>query len=405
LSELVLKNIREGRLTFIPSVPEGIKQAEVVFICVGTPQSETGAADLSCVWDVAKEIGRNLNGYKVIATKSTVPVGTNEKIKKIIKENLVGYVDFDVVSNPEFLREGSSVEDMKKADRVVIGSDSERAYGVMKRLYQHLGVPIVECDLRSAEIIKYASNAFLATKISFINEMAQLCERSGADVTVVARGMGLDKRIGPHFLKAGIGYGGSCFPKDVAALYRTSTDQAYDFKLLRGVMEVNELQRVNFISKVSRFYGENLSGKVFAALGLAFKPDTDDARESVAIEVVKKLRGLGANLQVFDPQAMVNAKKMLGETGIKYCLDEYEALEGADAVFILTEWPHFANLDLDRARQLLRSCVIFDGRNLLNQEIVENLGFTYFAVGRKTNGTQRLEAGKVDGTSAVLRNG
>ncbi|HOV97607.1 MAG TPA: UDP-glucose/GDP-mannose dehydrogenase family protein [bacterium] len=405
LSEIVLKNISENRLSFTTSISEGVRNSDVVFICVGTPQSETGDADLSAVWKVAADIGKNLNDYKVIVTKSTVPVGTNEKIKKLIKENLIENVDFDIVSNPEFLREGYSVEDMKNPDRTVIGSDSEKALSIMRSLYDHLGKPILECDLRSAEMIKYASNAFLASKISFINEMAQICERSGADVSVVSKGMGLDNRIGPRFLNAGIGYGGSCFPKDVAALYKTSTDQAYDFKLLRGVMEVNEIQKDYFVSKVVRYFGKNLSERTMGVLGLAFKENTDDIRDSVAIEIVKQLRGLGAYIKVFDPQAMFNAKKVLGETSIKYCLDKYEAIENSDALVILTEWKEFANLDLQKVKSMLKNPVIFDGRNLLNREKVESSGFVYFAVGKRTNGVELLDKEPSGVSGVILKNG
>lgn len=404
LSDIVLRNIQDKRLNFTTSMPEAMEEAELVFICVGTPQSDTGAADLSAVWKVAEEIGQNLKSYKVIVTKSTVPVGTNEKIKEIIKQNLKFDVEFDVASNPEFLREGSSVEDMQNTDRTVIGSDSERGLEVLRALYSHLPSPIVETDLRSAEMIKYASNAFLATKISFINEIAQLCERAGSDVGEVARGMGLDKRIGPDFLRAGIGYGGSCFPKDVAALYKTSTDEAYDFKLLRGVMEVNKLQQANFVRKAQKFFGKNMSGKTFACLGLAFKGNTDDIRESVAIEIVKELRGFGAVIKSFDPEAMVNAKKQLGENSIKYCLDEYETMEGADALFILTEWSRFARLDLDKVKSLLRQPVIFDGRNLMNRKEVESMGFTYFAVGKRTNGLNKIEQAEFKPSYAWLKN-
>jgi UDPglucose 6-dehydrogenase len=398
LSEIVLKNITEGRLSFTTLLSEGVKNSEVVFICVGTPQSDSGAADLSAVWEVAKEIGQNLNSYKVIVVKSTVPVGTNERVKKIIKENSSSVYDFDVASNPEFLREGCSVEDMRNPDRNVIGSDSTRALEILRSLYTHLGKPIVECDLRSAELIKYASNAFLAAKISFINEMAQVCERAGADVSIVSKGMGLDRRIGPYFLNAGIGYGGSCFPKDVAALYKTSSDQDYDFNLVRGIMDVNKLQKEYFLQKVIKFFGKNLSGKKFAVLGLAFKNDTDDIRDSVAIEIVKFLRGHGASLSVFDPQAMYNSKQVLGEVNIKYCLDKYEAIEGADALFILTEWKEFASLDLEKVKLALREPVIFDGRNLLNWPKVESLGFTYFAVGKRTNGIEKIERKKLYST-------
>ena len=391
LSELVLKNIKEGRLSFTTNLKEGMSEAKVVFICVGTPQDDTGAADLTAVWQVAEEIGKNLNGYKVIVTKSTVPVGTNERVKEIIKENVSGKVNFDVASNPEFLREGTSVEDMTATDRTVIGSDSPKALEILKKLYVHLNSPIVACDLRSAEIIKYASNAFLATKISFINEIALLCDRAGADVSIVAEGMGYDKRIGKAFLKAGIGYGGSCFPKDVAALFRTSTDQAYDFRLLRGVMEVNEKQKYHFVKKVTEKLGENLNGKVIACLGLAFKDNTDDVRESVALEVIKLLRGLGAKLRVFDPQAAKNARAVLGELDIYYAKDAYDAAEGADALCVLTEWDEFKELDTKKLKKEMRGIFLFDGRNIMNRDELERVGFTYLSVGRTFNGHKSLK--------------
>lgn len=405
LSEIVLRNISENRLSFTTSLEDGVKNSEVVFICVGTPQSETGDADLSAVWKVAEDIGKSIDSYKVVVTKSTVPVGTNEKVKRVIQDNLQRNVEFDVVSNPEFLREGYSVEDMMQPDRTVIGSDSKRALSIMRTLYEHLERPIVECDLKSAEMVKYASNAFLASKISFINEMAQICERSGADVSVVAKGMGLDNRIGPRFLNAGIGYGGSCFPKDVAALYKTSTDQAYDFKLLRGVMEVNEIQKNYFVSKVTRFLGGNLSGKTLGVLGLSFKENTDDIRDSVAIEIVKIVRGLGAQVKVYDPQAMYNAKKSLGSTSIEYCLDKYEVMNDADALLILTEWKEFANIDLDKVKSMLKTPVIFDGRNLLDRDKVESSGFTYFAVGKRTKGVELLDERPAGVPGVILKNG
>lgn len=405
LAEIVSKNVREGNLSFTTFLSEGMNEAQIVFICVGTPESDTGHADLSAVWKVAEEIGQNLNDYKVVVVKSTVPVGTNEKIKRIIKENLRSNIEFDVVSNPEFLREGYSVEDMRDPDRTVIGSDSEKALSIMSQLYEHLGKPIVACDFRSAEMVKYSSNAFLATKISFINEIGQLCERAGADVAVVARGMGLDSRIGPRFLNAGIGYGGSCFPKDVEALYKTSTDQAYDFKLLRGVMEVNSLQKDHFVDKVTRYFGKNLSGKTLSVLGLAFKQNTDDIRESVAIKIVKILRGLGADLKVFDPEAMYNSKHELGDSKIKYCLDKYETMDDADGLLILTEWPEFATIDLDRTKKLLKTPVIFDGRNLLDRKKVESSGFTYFCVGKRTSGLDLLDQRPTGHPGVILKNG
>lgn len=404
LKDLVMKNIKESRLSFTTSIPEGMKDAEIVFICVGTPQGDTGAADLSAVWKVAEEVGKNLDDYKIVVTKSTVPVGTNEKVKQIIKENLKKDIEFDVASNPEFLREGYSVEDMKNPDRTVLGSDSIKAIEKLKEIYTHLNRPIVECDLRSAEMIKYASNAFLATKISFINEMGQLCERAHADVSVVSKGMGLDSRIGPRFLNAGIGYGGSCFPKDVAALYRTSTDQAYDFKLIRSVMEVNRLQQDHFLTKVTRFYGNNLCDKTFGVLGVAFKENTDDVRESVAIDIVRKLRGLGAQLKIFDPKANDNAKVILGNDNITYCSSLEEVCDDSDALFILTEWKEFTNIDLPKVKNLLKDPVIFDGKNMLDKNKVESMNYIYFAIGKHTNGLdQLLDKGYY--TQALLTNG
>ena len=403
LTEVVMENIESGRLSFTTSIPEGIKEAEIVFICVGTPQDEvTGAADLSAVWAVAKEIGENMNGYKVVATKSTVPVGTNERIEEIIRQNAPKGSRFDVVSNPEFLREGSSIEDMRNSDRIVVGSDSEKALGIMKDLYNHLDTVIVETDLRSAEMIKYASNSFLATKISFINEMAQICERAGADISLVSYGMGLDKRIGKYFLNAGIGHGGSCFPKDVSALYKISSDQAYDFKLLRAVMEVNERQKDYYIGKITNYFGKNLEDKTIACLGLAFKPDTDDVRESVAIKIVQNLRGRGASVRVYDPKAMDSARAELGDSMVYYAKDPYDAMKGADGLCLLTEWKQFGELDLDKVKENLKDKVIFDGRNLLDKELVQKKGITYFAVGKRTNGG---EYKRFEGSSAILENG
>ncbi|MFA6982156.1 MAG: UDP-glucose/GDP-mannose dehydrogenase family protein [Patescibacteria group bacterium] len=389
LEEIVSKNIKQNRLSFTTEMGVGMKGAEVVFICVGTPQDDTGAADLSYVWSAAKTIGQNLEDYKVIVTKSTVPVGTNERVGQIVKENLKKPVEFDVASNPEFLKEGYSVEDMNHTDRTILGSNSQKAIEILKKIYAHKESPVVECDLRSAEMIKYASNAFLATKISFINEIAQICNRAGADVAVVGHGMGLDKRIGRSFLYPGIGYGGSCFPKDVAALYRTSTDQAYDFKLLRGVMEVNELQREYFVRNITRELGKNLCGKTIACLGLAFKENTDDARESISIKMIQRLRGLGANIRAFDYQATENAKHILGDEKIYYAKDEYDAMDGADALCLLTEWKQFRELDLAKTKKMLKGALIFDGRNLLDMEEVQSKGFTYYAVGRPTNGAKK----------------
>ncbi len=383
LDEIVLNNIKEGRLKFTTNLAHGMKDAEIVFICVGTPQDDDGKADLSAVWAVAKEIAKYLTDYKVIVTKSTVPVGTNEQVFKIIKENLKGEVPFDVASNPEFLREGYSVEDMKNTDRTIVGVNSDRAKKVMEEFYAHVDAPLVMCDLRSAEMIKYASNSFLATKISFINEIGQLCEKTGADVRVVAKGMGLDSRIGPKFLNAGIGYGGSCFPKDVSALYKTAFDYAYDFKILRAVIEANELQKHHFIKKITRRYGKNLSGKTFACLGLAFKDNTDDIRESVGIKVIKQLRGMGAKIRTYDSHAMENAKNELNDTNMYYAKDAYDAAKGADALCVLTEWGVFKNLDLAVIKENLTEPIIFDGKNIYDSKEMKRLGFEYYSVGKK----------------------
>jgi UDPglucose 6-dehydrogenase len=359
--------------------------AEIVFICVGTPQDKDGSADLSYVKAAAAEIGKNLNGYKVIVTKSTVPVGTNEMVKKTVLHNLPAPVEFDVASNPEFLREGTSVEDMRAPDRTVVGSDSVKALEILKKLYSHLDAPIVACDLRSAELIKYAANSFLATKITFINEISQLCERMNADVKMVAYGMGLDKRIGPKFLNAGPGYGGSCFPKDVSALYKSSMDYGFAFRILKGVIDANEVQRESFIKKVTHVFGENLSGKTFACLGLSFKNNTDDVRESVAIKIVRALRGMGAAIKVFDPQAMETGLKALGGQGIEYALSMNDAAKGADAMCILTEWDEFKSLDLDFVEKNSNVKVVFDGRNLLDAGQVKSHGMAYYGTGKILN--------------------
>lgn len=402
LDEIVLRNLAEKRLSFTTSIKEGVENSDVIFICVGTPQGNTGAADLSAVINVSKSIGESLNGYKVIVTKSTVPVGTNERVEKTVRENAKPGAEFDIVSNPEFLKEGYAIEDMRNTNRTIVGAKSERAFKVMRELYKAFDAPIVECDIRSAEMIKYASNAFLATKISFINEIAQLCERAGANVDIVADGMGLDKRIGRAFLYPNeVGYGGSCFPKDVAALYKTSTDQAYDFKLLRSVMEVNDLQKFKYMQKITKFYGEDLSKLTIAVLGLSFKENTDDIRESGSIKIVRLLKGYGAKIRAFDPAAIGNTKKLLGDDYMYYANDVYDAVSGADAVCLLTEWSDIKNLDLDKTAKLVKEKVIFDARNLLNQQKTEDAGFTYFATGKRTNGY--TEEGEL--SSALLKNG
>ncbi|MBU4381074.1 UDP-glucose/GDP-mannose dehydrogenase family protein [Candidatus Parcubacteria bacterium] len=383
LQELVEKNVQEGRLLFTHDVAEAIRNTEVVIIAVGTPSSQSGSADLSAVWSVAKTIGENLNNYKIIVTKSTVPVGTNERVEEIVGKNAPKDAKFSVVSNPEFLREGTAIYDANNTDRVVMGSKDTKALDKIASLYSHLNAPIVKCDLRSAELIKYASNAFLATKISFINEIARICNSAGANVKVVAEGMGLDKRVGRAFLNAGIGYGGSCFPKDVEALYRTSSDHEYDFRLLRGVMDVNERQKYFYLEQILTHFKGNIAGKTFACLGLAFKNNTDDTRKSVAIEIVKMLRGEGALLRVFDPAAMENAEKILGNGVVYYAKSAADALKGSDALCILTEWQEFAELDLGKVKGALTGDVIFDGRNLFDPKKVKKAGLKYYGIGRR----------------------
>lgn len=379
LKELVEKNIKNGNLKFTTNLEEGVDNSDIIFICVGTPMSESGSADLKYIFQVAEEISKYMKSPKIISIKSTVPVGTNRKARDYIKERT--NIEFSSVSVPEFLREGSSIEDMNKTDRTVIGSDDENAINEVAKLFEHLGSPIVKCDLESAELIKYASNSFLATKISFINEISQICDLSGADVTKVALGMGLDSRIGPKFLNASIGYGGSCFPKDVLALYRTSEDLGYHFNILESVMKANKNQKFYFIEKIKKIYGENLKGKTIGCLGLAFKNDTDDIRESVAIEVVKILREMGANLNVFDPQAMENTKNLLGTEGISFTQNMDECVRDTDFALILTEWKEFKDLSPETLKSI-KDKNLFDGRNLFDRKYIESLGMNYYSIGR-----------------------
>ena len=386
LEELVKKVSGEGRFKATTDYKMAVEHGELIFICVGTPSNQAGAANLNYVFNASKSIGKFMKSgeYKVVITKSTVPVGTHQKVKKNILEGAgKKKVDFDVASNPEFLREGTSIYDANNTDRVVIGSDSDKALNMLENLYKHLNAPIVKTDLASAELIKYSANAFLATKISFINEISQICERTGADVVNVAKGMGLDSRIGPKFLNAGIGYGGSCFPKDVEALYRTSSENFYDFRLLRGVMDANERQKEYFLEKVWNKYGKNLSNIKFGILGSAFKNGTDDTRKSVAVSIIKSLRGAGANLLITDPAALSNTKNELGDKHINYSKKIEGVFKDVDAVFILTEWPEFDSIDYEKFGKIMKKKVIFDGRNLLDPETMTKLGFEYFGVGRK----------------------
>lgn len=383
LDVLFDRNTKEGRLKFTTDLAEGIKGAEVIFLALPTPPGEDGSADLKYILGVAHDLGNIMTEYAVIIDKSTVPVGTAEKVTAAISAN--AKVDFDVVSNPEFLREGVAVDDFMKPDRVVIGTSSERAKETMTRLYAPLvrqGNPIIFMDERSAEMTKYAANSFLAMKITFMNEIANLCERAGADVDMVRRGIGTDSRIGKRFLFPGIGYGGSCFPKDVQALGKTAKEFDYDFKILSSVMKVNEKQKTKLLPEVKNFFDNDLKGKTIAMWGLAFKPHTDDIREAPALYNIKSLRRAGAKVVVFDPEAMPNVKKEIGRK-VKYAKSMYEALEGADALMIMTEWPEFRTPDFERIGQSLTNKVIFDGRNLYELSEMEQKGFTYYSVGRK----------------------
>jgi UDPglucose 6-dehydrogenase len=382
LDVLFERNIKEGRLVFTTDLAEGIKDAEIIFLALPTPPGEDGSADLKYVLKVADDLGPLLADYTVIVDKSTVPVGTAEKVHARIAKN--AKVEFDVVSNPEFLREGVAVEDFMKPDRVVIGTNSEKARKVMNKLYAPLvrqGNPIIFMDERSAEMTKYAANAFLATKITFMNEIANLCEKVGANVDDIRRGIGTDSRIGKRFLFAGIGYGGSCFPKDVQALHKTSQEYDYDFKILESVMNVNDNQKTKLLPKVKQYFNHDLSGKVIAVWGLAFKPYTDDIREAPALENIKELLADGAIVRAYDPEAMENVKRILGDK-IHYASSPYEALEGADALLIVTEWPEFRSPEFDRIDSLLKNKVIFDGRNVFELDQMREMGYTYYSIGR-----------------------
>jgi len=379
LDKIVLDEVETGRLNFSGDLKTILDRMDVIFIAVGTPSRKDGKADLQYVEAVAKEIADNIKDYKVIVNKSTVPVGTGKLVAGIIKEKYKG--DFDVVSNPEFLREGSAVHDFMEPDRIVIGANSNRARDIMLKIYEPLDYPKITVSVESAEMIKYASNAFLATKISFINEIANICERVDADVEDVARGMGFDKRIGPKFLQAGIGYGGSCFPKDVNALNQIAGTKGYDFKLLKAVIEVNNKQRLIVIDKLEELLG-NLNGQNIAVLGLAFKANTDDIRESAAIDIIRILTGLGANISTYDPKAANNAHSALNGT-VKFHDDPYSAVKDVRAVIIATEWPEFKELDYYKIKNLIKDpYILIDGRNLLAGEDLKKMGFVYVGVGR-----------------------
>ena len=381
LEELVRRNRAEGRLTFTSTLPKAVRDSAVVFIAVGTPQGEDGSADLKYVLEVARDVGRAMNGYKVIVDKSTVPVGTSEKVREVIRRETTH--PFSVVSNPEFLKQGAAIDDFMRPDRVVIGVEDERAQALMLELYEpftRTGAPIMTMDCASAELSKYAANAMLATRISFMNEVANVCELVGADVDQVRKAIGADKRIGTSFLFPGVGYGGSCFPKDVQAMKRFAADKDYDFKILNAVDEVNRFQKTKLVATMRKHFG-SLKGKTIAVWGLAFKPRTDDMREAPAIPLIEALLSAGASVQAFDPEAARVAKTIFGSK-ITYAANSYDAVKGADGLAIVTEWNEFRRPDLGRVRSLMRSPIIFDGRNLFAPSHMKQNGFTYYSIGR-----------------------
>ncbi len=381
LKELVIRNMKEKRLLFTTDDKQAIRESEIIFICVGTPQKSNGEADLSYVFEVAKSVGMHINSYKVVVDKSTVPVGTAEKVERVIKRFMKVKHPFDVVSNPEFLREGAAIKDFQNPDRVVIGSSSKKAGEIMSQLYApvaRMNRPVILVGTKTAELIKYASNAMLATRISFMNEISHLCEVTGADITQVAKGMGLDTRIGTRFLHAGVGYGGSCFPKDVKALAQTMEHFNLSSEILRAVDYVNERQKRSLLPKLKEFL-PSLEGRKIALWGIAFKPKTSDIRESPAIVISEQLKNEYASVYAFDPEAIPEAKKYL--KGVTYG-DQYEILRGADALIIVTEWDQFREPDFELMKKFMKGKIIIDGRNIYDPEKVKNLGFSYCGVGR-----------------------
>jgi len=387
LEVMLKKNLEKGRLDFSTNLKESIDQAEVVFIAVGTPPDEDGSADLTHVLNVAREIGKHMDHYLVVVTKSTVPIGTSKKVKAAIQDELEKRgveIDFDVASNPEFLKEGNAVDDFLKPDRIVVGTESEKARKVIEKLYKPFllnGHPILFMDIPSAELTKYAANAMLATKISFMNDIANLCEIVGADVTMVRKGIGSDSRIGNKFIYAGIGYGGSCFPKDVKAIIKTAEDYNYSLRLLKAVEEINEDQKSVMFTKIKQHFGSNLAGKTFAMWGLSFKPNTDDMREAPSLVIIDHLIKAGAKVKAYDPVAMDEAKRILGDK-IEYGKDAYDVLIDADAMLLVTEWPEFRIPNLNVMEKLMKNNVIFDGRNIYDPKEMQEDGFTYYSIGR-----------------------
>ncbi len=385
LDNLFQRNIKANRLNFTTELQDAIDFAEIIFLALPTPPGEDGSADLSHVLNTFNQIIDLINSYKIVITKSTVPVGTANRLKDILVEKNKTFID--IVSNPEFLREGFAVDDFMKPDRIIIGTQSEKAKKILLELYKPFvrqGNPIIFMDERSAELTKYAANAFLAMKISFMNEIANLCERVGADVDMIRLGIGSDERIGKRFLFAGIGYGGSCFPKDVMALNYTALEYNYDFKILKAVMDVNQVQKNILVQKIKRYFNNNLKGRKVAIWGLAFKPNTDDVREAPAIDIIKSLISEGVKISVYDPEAMNNFKKVFDENKIQYTSELYEPLRDADALIICTEWQSFRNPDFSVIKSLLKTPVIFDGRNIYDLSQMQELGFHYESIGRRT---------------------
>jgi len=382
LDELIRSNVSENRLTFTTDLDYAVKNSTICFIAVGTPQGEDGSCDLTYVLEVAKSIAKSMNGYKVIVNKSTVPVGTADKVKAIISS--ITQYEFDVVSNPEFLKQGAAVDDFLKPDRVIIGSENPKATELMQEVYSpflRTGNPIIIMDVKSAEMSKYAANSFLATKISFINEIANICETVGADVEQVRIGMSTDKRIGSQFLFPGLGYGGSCFPKDVKALIKIAEDSGINPQILSSADRVNQKQRILFVEKVLKYFNNDIKGRTFAVWGLAFKPRTDDLREAPSITIINRLLELGANIKAFDPKAIDATKKILGDK-ITYAKNSYDTLEDADALILVTEWNEFRRPDFDKIKSMLKNPVIFDGRNQYEAKRMKERGFDYFNIGK-----------------------
>lgn len=382
IEDLVKRNIKQERLRFTTKIKKAVESSLVIFIAVGTPRRGDGSADMKYVEEVAREIAKHMEDYKVIVTKSTVPVGTGQKIRDIISRNLKEQIDFDIVSNPEFLREGAAIEDFMRPNRVVIGAKSPQAVAIMRDLYKPLYLietPFVITNVETAELIKYASNSFLAAKISFINEMSALCEKVGADVHMVAKGMGLDQRIGAKFLHPGPGYGGSCLPKDTNALLKMAEDHEVELGIIDAAVKANERQKEKTVQKIREAIGP-LKGKTFAVLGLSFKPNTDDIRDAPSLSIIRSLLDEGADIRAYDPVAMDETKKIFG--GIKYCKNAYEAIKGSDALVIVTEWNQFRNLELERIKKLLKSPCFFDLRNIYDPQKLQDMGFHYYCVGR-----------------------